>query len=208
MDTQSADDHTEFASLDLVFRFLDPYELARFADDPRMELSPEFVDRIEGPFDYCYAATLDGKLVGYCFLALNSIEPDQNRPGPPGTGIGFVFRRNVAFRYKGFVHPDYRGQKIYPQLINAMALAMRKRGVRFLFSTTEVSNFAASACFRRLRYKFLGLCAHVGVGSRSWMSSPDLSRYGIELWNETSARESGDDAPRTEIGELIEPAAV
>lgn len=178
------------------FRLLEANEVRQYARERQLDLEEHFADRLETGYDFCFGAFLCGQLVGYCFLALDSIEPEQNRSSHPKSGVGFSFGDDIAFRYKGFVHPPFRGQQIYPRLLNGAAAAMGQRGVRYILSTNEVINFSMRKCMQRMGYKIVGYAIACGFGNHIWVRVSNLSGFGIE-WG--SAAKIADRCAASEI---------
>ena len=79
---------------------------------------------------------------------------------------------DVAYMFKGFTHPTYRGRRLHAA---AMALALTElghRGVRGLISTVEWTNEASLRSCDRLGYERLGRIAQSGPFNRRRVSIP------------------------------------
>ena len=156
------------ADQSLEYRFLSPEEVREFAKDPSNELDANLATRLELGYDFCFAAIADGRLASYCWLALDSVETEHNRAtADPRCGVAMSYSENTAFRYKGFTHPAFRGQRIYQRLAERASAAMAKHGVRYILSTAEWVNFGALQSSYRGGYKFLGIVCLVGW--RDWL---------------------------------------
>ena len=92
------------------FRFMAAKGRTTLLRVSRTVLSLEFADRIESGVDYCFAALSGDRLAAYAWYALGSIEAEHNRGGTVSSGVAMSFPDNMAFMYKGFTHPDFRGQ--------------------------------------------------------------------------------------------------
>ena len=166
--------------LDVECRFLTAGEMREFSSDPANDIDPELPERLGHGYDFCFAGLVDGRLASYCWLALHSIEARHNRSAESiASGIAFSYPKSYAFRYKGFTHPDYRGNRIYQKIGSEASIAMRELGVRFLISTAEVVNFGAIKSSYRCGYKKFGTAVLIGVGDHVYVHSPDLSNRGI-----------------------------
>ena len=166
MDTQETS-HQPPCHEGIRFRFLDEHELEGFAADRRHEIDRSMAGRVRSGRDFCYAALCRGELVSYCWLAMDSIEPNHNRGARHESGVGMSFSENAAFIYKGFTRSDYRGRGIYPALMQRVCVAMRNKGIRYILSTTEWTNLSALRGCQRSGKKRLGMIWRFGW--RSWM---------------------------------------
>lgn len=156
---------------DIEFRFLTSDEVARFAK-PENDITPDLTDRVELGRDFCFAALANGRLAAYAWYALGSIEAEQNRGDTVSTGVAMSFPDNMAFMYKGFTHPDFRGKGLYGY-VNAKALEeLQARGVSTVISTADWTNWSAlNACWR-IGYQNLGLVWRGGWGRLMFTVAP------------------------------------
>ena len=93
-----------------LFRLLTRDEVTAFAQDRELELDASMALRLDSGIDFCFGALVDGELVGYYWLALNSIEPSHNRLGTEASGVALSFPTDAIFSYNAFVHPSLRGR--------------------------------------------------------------------------------------------------
>ncbi len=140
------------------FRFLTPSEIAAFVGAEN-ELSDEHVARAAAGRDLCFAALQNDRLAGYGWYALGSIEAVHC------DNTALSFPNDVAYMYKGFTHPDFRGLRLHGF---AMRLALEalaaERGVTRLVSTVGWLNFASLKSCDRLGYRRLGRMTKFGWG--------------------------------------------
>ena len=163
-------------------RLLSAEEVRRFAADASNDIDPDLAQRLELGYDFCVGGITDGRLAGYCWLALDSVEAEHNRSNEnPASGVAYSYPRDSAFRYKGFTHPDFRGRRVYQQLALAASREMAKRGVRYIVSTAECVNYSALKSSYRCGYDHIGYTMLVGFGNRSWVWASDLSERGIKI---------------------------
>lgn len=151
-----------------AFRFLSPLEVRDFAADPRNELDAEFVARAEAGHDLCYAALCQDRLAAYGWYALGSIEARH------GGGQAMSFPANMAYMYKGFTHPDFRGQRLHGVAMGLALQELAARGVDQLLSTVDWTNWASLKSCYRLGYTDLGriigfgpACCPITLASRA-----------------------------------------
>lgn len=148
------------ATGDFCFRFLTAEELPGLAADPANELGVAFADRLRSGPDVCFAALSGLQLAAYAWFALGSIEAEHCG------GVALSFPADVAYTYKGFTRPEFRGLGLYGQVIARGLHALADRGVARLLAAVEWTNWASlSACYR-LGYVDLGPL--VGWGRGNW----------------------------------------
>ena len=153
-------------------RFLNADEVRRFATDPTNDIDPDLAERIDLGYDFCFAGLIDGCLASYCWLARHSIEAQHNCSGDPLTGLALSYPEEYVFRYKGFTHPDFRGQQLYQRVSANASLAMKELGVRYMISTAECVNYGALRSSTRCGYQNLGICIVAGWRGRIFHYTP------------------------------------
>ncbi len=189
---------TKWASLDLVhvmllerdcvrpqaadtcveMRFLSPDDVRRFARRPVNGLSDTFARRLERGLDRCYAAIHGDRLASYGWYAFHSVEPEHS------AGAALAFPADMAYLYKGFTHPDFRGRRLYGATMGAALRALGERGVTRLLAFVYWSNRAALNASDRLGYRNLGMLA---VGPKGPVRvPPHARRYGVRFGAEAA----------------------
>lgn len=154
-------------------RFLTPDEVRRFAEQPTNHLSPHFVDRATGGLDLCFAALHGDRLASYGWYALHSVEPEH----AAGSALGLP--PSMAYMYKGFTHPDYRGRRLYGACMGQALRNLEKRGLDRLLALVHWSNTASLRGCDTLGYRRLGLLA-VGPGGPVKVPS-EARRLGVQF---------------------------
>ena len=147
----------------LCFRFITSDEVRRFAGGEN-DMTPDLAARVELGRDFCFAALAGEHLAAYAWYALGSIEAELNRGDTMASGVAMSFPDNVAFMYKGFTHPNFRGKGLYGY-VNAKGLeVLQLHGVSTVVSTADWTNWSAlNACWR-IGYRGLGLVWRGGWG--------------------------------------------
>jgi ribosomal protein S18 acetylase RimI-like enzyme len=145
------------ANSDFEFRFLTVDELAHFANDLANDLDAAFAARVSSGHDLCFAAIAQqGQLASYSWYALGSIEAEHH------LGVAMSLPADVAYMYKAFTHPDFRGRRLYGTIV-AMALrSLARRGVTKLITSIEWTNFASLRSCQRLGFQNLGRLSVIG----------------------------------------------
>lgn len=147
-----------------TFQFLSADDVRRFAQQPVNELDCELAERILRPTDYCIGATVNGELAAYSWYALGSIEAEFNRGASVSTGTSISFPSDMAFMYKGFVAPRYRGCGLYANLQRLALLEFSKSGVNAILTTTDWSHESALSSLYNLGFQRLGIIWRAGFG--------------------------------------------
>jgi hypothetical protein len=146
----------------LTFRFLDPAEVREFAGDPAADLAAPMASRICTGRDYCFAALDGNRLACYAWFALGSIEAEYHRGSQPHSGVAVSFPPNVAFMYKGFTHPLFRGRSLYGAVVSLGLAALETHGIDTVLSTMDWTNQPARRALRKVGAEELGLCYRWG----------------------------------------------
>ncbi len=137
--------------LPVEFRFLTPTEVAAFALDPANDLDETMAERAAGGLDLCFAAISGGRLASYSWFALGSIEPAHF------CGIGLSYPADMAYHYKGFTHPDFRGHRLYgAAVVRALNQLGDRCGVTRLICGVHWLNDASLKGSKRMGYRSLG----------------------------------------------------
>lgn len=163
-------------------RLLKHRELLTLASlDPAMGLDVDLIGRVRCGLDYCFGAFIDDRLIGYYWIAKDSIEAIHNSDGTERSGVPMSFPSNYVFAYKAFVHEDYRGRGFYSELVHhACRWAYRHLQVDMLISTADWTNYAALRSCRRQGKKSLGLVWRFGIFDCLFTRGPNAARcHGI-----------------------------
>ena len=162
------------------FRFLRAEEVRRFAEDPANDLSPEFADRAAAGRDLCFAALADEGLAAYAWYAPESVEPLHT------LGVPMAYPRDVAYLYKTFTLPAYRGAHL-----NAMAMALARErlsehGITKIVALVDWTNTASLRSCARIGYVRLGRLWVIRLGTRTLVFAPRRAkRLGIQFGRTT-----------------------
>lgn len=160
----------------LEWRFLTAEEVADFGHDATLELDADTVLRASGRYDFCYAALDEGRLAAYGWYALGAIEAEH------AGGVAMSYPTHVAYMYKGFTHPDYRGRRLHALAMGRALVALEAFGVDTLLSIVDWTNRASLKSCARLGYQDLGRRLKLGGDNgRLILSPPRVRELGVEL---------------------------
>lgn len=166
----------------IEYRFLREADILQFSEDPLADISVDMAARLESDHDLCFAGIIDGKLACYSWFALHSIEAEHNRSSEsPLSGMAISFPNHFAFRYKGYTHPEFRGQRLYQRVAVEAAMGLRAMGIDSILSTAEIVNFSALKSSYRSGFQFLGHLAVAVIAGKRFTYYPDLSQHGIRF---------------------------
>jgi hypothetical protein len=144
------------------FRFLTAGEVTAFAVDPANELNTSHAARAAAGHDLCFAAVSAGRLAAYGWYALGCIEAQHC------DGVPMSFPGDAVYMYKGFTHPDFRGQRLHGYIMGlALQVLHAERNVQRLVSTVSWTNAASLKSCERLGYRRQGRMIALGWGRKA-----------------------------------------
>ncbi len=153
----------QFLTLPAQYRWqlLTPSEIAPVFNDPVYHISPDFLARAAYKNDHCLAIFHGNRLVSYGWYS--------TKPTRVSRDLIAVFSNNWAYMYRGFTHPDYRGQRLHA---HGKALALKlyqQKGYKGLLSYAEINNYRSLRSNSRLGYQNFGKIYIVKVGKYYWI---------------------------------------
>lgn len=167
------------------FRFLSADEVESLAEAPEHHLTADFADRIRRGHDFCYGAfSPDGRLASYGWYALGEVEAEHS------AGAAMQLPDSVAYMYKGYTHPDFRGARLHGAGMGGALQALGAHGVHSLISMVHWANFASLRSCKRLGYTTLGSISAWGLGARRHQHVPSpADAHGVRMGAYCLARE-------------------
>jgi RimJ/RimL family protein N-acetyltransferase len=156
------------------FRLLTPEEVAHHAQDPAYDMGPEMAERMREKGDACFAILEGERLANYGFYARRNITPEASGLGFDYPGL--LLPPDVAYMYKGFTHPDYRGKGLHGWSIGLALRALAPQGVRALVSNVHWTNEASLHGCAKLGFVQLGLLIQASLGKHTWLRVPRAVR--------------------------------
>jgi L-amino acid N-acyltransferase YncA len=128
--------------------FLDEKTLYRLAETKANGLSREFLDWALQRGDRCYGLMDGARLAAYGWY---SMRPTEIMPA-----LVLHYDPSYVYMYKGFTHPDYRGQNLRGVGMAKAAQAFTHQGKKGLISYVESHNYPSLHSCHRIGYKVFG----------------------------------------------------
>lgn len=101
-------------------------------------------------FSRCWGALYADRLAGYAWYTTEDVPPSHC------LGAAIELPESMAYHYKGYTLPDYRGRGLYPRLLAAGAGRLHAEGIRRVLLAVERSNRASLQSCRRAGCEELG----------------------------------------------------
>ncbi len=164
-------------------RFLTNAELQRYSQDPSLQLDQEFLRLATSKGDRCFAI-LDGEtLASYGWYSTKPTVVDDE--------LSLRFHPDYAYMYKGFTHPNYRGQRLHAVGMGMALNAYLAAGSKGIVSYVEALNLASLKSCYRLGYQDFGK-VYILHGQKKVFHSQGCERYGFEVFftDKTPAKET------------------
>ena len=154
--------------------FLDGATLRRFGDDPKYDLSREFLDEALAKGDECYGFLDGDRLASFGWYSAV--------PTKIADSLRFCFDRRYVYMYKGYTDPDYRGQRLHALGMTSALKQFRERGAAGLVSYVYTTNFDSLRSCYRMGYTDVGQIYCLRAGGCYWIH-PDAGcrKAGISL---------------------------
>jgi hypothetical protein len=149
-------------------------ELLKAADDPDLDLSPDFVRDALARGDMAFGAFEDGRLVGYTWRTFTAA-PDRDglwaRVSPP-----------CQYSYKAFTRPSHRRRRIHVAITFCADAYLLERGYAFEVGYMEVNNFASIGVADFLGRRKIGYAGYLKWFGRCIpFRTPAVKKIGAEL---------------------------
>lgn len=134
--------------------FLDARTLYRLAGDPENDLSDEYVDWALARGDQCYGFMDEDRLAAYGWYS--------TKPHAIMDNLVLHYDPDYVCMYKGYTHPDYRGQRLHGIGMAKAAEAFTQRGKKGLISYVESHDHPSLRSCERVGYRTFGTIWIVG----------------------------------------------
>lgn len=163
-----------------TYRFLDADTLAHWINREDLELGRGQLEDLRSGEARCFAAFREGakgdeghgEPGGYAWFAEHCVAPRHNTGGAGFAGIGLSLPPGVAFTFKCFVSPRFRGKALMSRLLHEAASALEIEGCRELVTTTDIGNRAFQQSAERIGFEHVGHAAEFVVFGRHLFHLP------------------------------------
>lgn len=163
--TRSMDTHS--------IRFLSPGLAAEYAASGQLLYSEAYLERIDEDRMWCVGAESAEGLQSFAWLHEGIAEKEMNEGYHSATATEIRLSADAAFVFNVFTTPESRGLGLMPAILGHAATKLRRtRGVRWLVTTTEITNDAARAGFLKSGFREVGQYFRYGIGKQAWGSYP------------------------------------
>ena len=129
-------------------RFLNEEELKKYSKNSETQISEKFLNKALPKGDRCFAI-LDGD-----FLA--SYGWYSTKPTAISDELDLYFDPQWVYMYKGYTHPNYRGQRLHAVGMAKALEAFSNEGYNGLISYVETNNYASLKSVYRMGYRNIG----------------------------------------------------
>jgi hypothetical protein len=154
--------------------FADPGLLRALAANREYEMTSDFLDEAIGKGDACFVILDGDSLASYGWYA--------TKPTKVNDDLELRFAEEYVYMYKGFTHPDYRGQRLHA---TGMAMALSSyldQGYRGIVSWVEANNIRSLRSCYRMGYRQFGEIRIVKLFRRHLIrASEGCVDYGFEV---------------------------
>lgn len=160
-------------------------ELVEAADDPELDLSPQFVRDALARGDECVGAFDGEKLVAYAWRTVTA--------APHADGLWVRAERPHLYGYKGYTRDSYRGRHLATSLSRSSDAHFMKLGYTDQLDIVEVSNFPSLLSQKRKGSRPVGYAGYVAWFGRSVpFRTPAVKKIGLEWIRGAKAAEATD----------------
>ena len=152
-----------------TIRLLSSSDAVKYASGGSLLNSDELVPRLTEDRMWCVGAESEAGLCAFAWFYEGLAERGMNVGYHPATATEIQLSGEAAFVFNVYTAPESRGQGLMPAMLSHAALELRKsRDVRWIVTTTEVTNDAARAGFRKSGFHEQGVYFRFGFGKYAW----------------------------------------
>jgi hypothetical protein len=156
-----------FLKLDARYQagFLDPDTIWRCAADPENDLNEASVERALVAKDECFAIRDGDRIAAYGWYSrAGSFHVSDT--------LRLHFDPEWVYMYRGFTHPDYRGQRLHAFGMTMALDAYLARGAKGFVSVVESWNQASLKSCYRMGYEDFGTIYEIRLGRLLGLRNP------------------------------------
>jgi len=159
------------------FRVLTTEEVRRFAQDPSLQMTPEFVESSLARRDYCFGVLQNGRLVAYDWRGVN-------QPVPLNRDLAVHYAHpGQVYGYAMYTQAEYRGLRLQRYSVGRAEARLLAEGHTHTIGYVALQNFASIRNLSRIRGQaFVGLAGYLRIRGRYLtFRTPGASRYGFRI---------------------------
>lgn len=156
-------------------RIAQPEELLTAANDPELDMRPDFVRSALARGDFAIGAFEGGRLIGYAWRSFTV--------APHVDGLWVRVECPCHYIYKGFTLPSHRGKRIQVAIPAFSDRYFLEQGYTSEVGIVDVSNFASLSNGKRLGRRKAGYAGYVKWFGRCLpFRTPGAKKIGFELF--------------------------
>jgi hypothetical protein len=170
--TAPADITSRFA-----FRVLSPDEVRRFAEDPSLQMAPDFVESSLARGDYCFGVLQKGRLAAYDWRGIR-----QPVPLNADLDVHYAYPGQV-YGYAMYTRTEYRGLRLQLYNVCSAEPRLRAEGHTHTIGYVALQNFASIRNLSRIPdQEFIGMVGYLRLWGRYvTFQTPGAKRYGFKI---------------------------
>jgi hypothetical protein len=170
----------------LSFRFLTVEELRACSAEPANDIDHWLVERAAAGHELCFGVFVNERLAGYGWCTFGSIDPRHTE------GVAMSCPPHVAYTYKGFTHPEFRGKRLNGLRVLLAAKQLATRGIEKIVALVDWTNGPSMRSCLDTGGAVLGRLVTIGLGRYRWTFSPKAARaIGIEFGTHVAQSSAG-----------------
>jgi hypothetical protein len=159
----------------ITLRILQPDELLKAADDPELDMPPDFVRDALARGDVAFGAYEGERLVGYSWRTFTA--------APYFDGLWARIGRPYQYIYKSFTRLSHRGRRIHVGITYFADTYLLERGYTTEVGFIDITNFASLGVAGFLGRRRIGYAGYVKwFGHFITFRTPAVKAIGAELF--------------------------
>jgi hypothetical protein len=159
----------------MTLRIVQPGELLKAAEDPGLDIHPDFVRAALARGDMAFGAFEGDRLVGYTWRTFTAA-PDLD-------GLWARVNRPYQYSYKGFTRPSHRGKRIHVAITYFADAYLLERGYTAEVGFVGITNFSSLAVAKFLGRRRIGYAGYLKwFGRRIPFATPAVKKVGARLF--------------------------
>lgn len=156
------------------FGFLSEEELVRFRKDAPQELPLAFIKDAIARGDRCFGVVDGRRLASFTWYS--------NQPTNMSDELQVSFDPSYVYTYKGYTHPDYRGQRLHGKGMARACIAYGQMNYAGAVAYVEANNFSSLKSCYRLGYQDFGQIFIAKIADGYVISSsPGCRKYAFNV---------------------------